>query len=497
MHAPCSASFQPDKYFNAMRTKASLLCLLLAMVATGCGYHGTTPIAQAPASFSVDTTANPIQDLPDHPWWQDMGSQELDRLVLEALENNQQISIASKNIEIAQSALDTVRLGWLPTVNLMGGRFNSDGLVLLQSLPVPLAGSGNVFAFLPTWVANIIQLPNQTKSAEKKVDATAADYLALRTAIAAQVVTSYALLLASIEQERLLTALQKNLQAQFNTTESMRARGLQNQIAVIEQDSELQQLQAQLALNHSNQIAAKNALLTLLGRPLSSFTPQNTFSDLTLDVIAPGNTPASVLATRPDVVAARAKIDAADYGISAKASLFAPTPMLSAASVRATGNAAGESFSAQETVQMGLISWALDPQFLGEINTANKQYDAAILNYLKVVDQAIKEADNALADFEAKRTALSKADKALSNQKTNLATYRAMAQNGLLAQTQYLQNVNEYDLATVGIIQSKLQAISSLATLYQSMGAGATFGQDQYRLADQSIGGNYRDDTKN
>ncbi|MCD8503699.1 MAG: TolC family protein [Burkholderiaceae bacterium] len=480
-----------------MQTKASLLCLLLAMVATGCGYHGQTPRAQAPESFSVDTTANPVKNLPDHPWWQEMGSRELDRLVLEALENNQQISIAAKNIEVAQSVLETVRLGWLPSVNLMAGRFNSDGVVLLQNLPVPLAGSGNIFAFLPTWVANIIQLPNQTKSAEKKVDATAADYLTLRTTIAAQVVTSYALLLASIEQERLLVALQENLRTQFSTTESMRARGLQNQIAVIEQDSDLQQLLGQLALNRSNQIAAKNALLTLLGRPLASFTPQNKFADLNLDVITPGNTPTSVLATRPDVVAARAKIDAADYGISATASLFAPDLMLSAASVRATGNAAGERFSAQETVEIGLLSVALDPQFIGKISTANKQYDAAVLNYLKVVDQAIKEADNALADFEARRTALTKAEKALANQKTNLATYRAMVHNGLLAQTQYLQNLTELDLATIAIIQSKLQAVNSLATLYQSMGAGATFGQDQYRLADQSIGDSNRDDTKN
>lgn len=450
-------------------------------------FHGNTPTEPGPETFSFDSAANPVENLPDHPWWREMGSRELNALVLEALENNQQISIASKNVEIAQSSLDTVRLGWLPKISMMAGQFDSDGIVLLPNLPVPLAGSGSFFAFVPVWVANIVQLPNKTSAAKKKVEATAGDYLALRTAVAAQVVSSYALLLASIEQDQILQSLQKNLQAQFSTNQSMLSRGLQNELAVNQQDSELQQLQAQVAINQSNKIAAKNALLTLLGRPLSAFTPQGKFSNLNLNVIAPGNTPASVLATRPDVAAARAKIEAADYGISATGSLFAPTVTLSSASVGGNARTGGESLSLTETVGMGLLSLTLDPEFLGKIQTANKQYDAAVLNYLHVVDQALKGVDNALVDFEAKRIALAKEEKMLANRKQNLATHQAMAQNGLLSQTQLLQSASQLELARVSIIQGKLQAIAGLSELYQSMGAGATFAQSQYTLKDQTI----------
>lgn len=467
------------------------------MALGGCAYHGSTPIAPAPASFSVDNTANPVKNLPDHPWWQEIGSPELDGLVLEALQNNQDISIAIKNIEIAQSALDTVRLSWLPTINLMAGRFNSDGLVLMQNLPVPLAGSGNLFAFLPTWVANIVQLPNQTKVAEKKVDMTAADYLALRASIAAKVVSSYALLLASIEEEKVLTSLERNLQSQFNTVRSLNSRGLQTQITVNEYDSELQKLRAQAAINQSNKVSARNALLTLLGRPLSGFTPQNTFSELNLNVIAPGNTPASVLATRPDVVAARSKIEAADFGISETASLFAPSLMLSAATVDANGSFAAENVSLQEDVQIGMVLWTLDPQFIGKIRTANKQYDSALLNYLKVVDQATKDVDNSLAEFEARRIALARQENTVTNQKKNIATYKAMVQNGLIPQTQYQQSMIQLDLANMAIIQDKLQTIGALTSLYQSMGAGATFAQSEYSLRDQSIRGINHDNAKN
>lgn len=482
---------------HPMRLKTSLSCLLFAVTTTGCMYHGNTPIAKAPTAFSVDNTTNPAINLPDHPWWQEIGSTELNGLVVEALENNREVAIASKNIEIAQSALDTVRLGWLPTINLMGGRFNSDGLILLPNLPVPLAGTGNFFAFLPTWVANIIQLPNQTRQAQKKVDITAADYLALRASIAAQVVSSYALLLASIEEDRILADLQKNVQSQLNTTRAMTSQGLRTQIAINEQDSELLKLQSQAAINKSNIIAAKNALLTLLGRPIEAFTPTATFSSLKLNHIAPGNTPASVLATRPDVAAARAKIEAADYGISSAASQFAPTLMLATANLSGNASGGGESLSLSETVQLGIATLSLNPQFIGQINTANKQYDSAVINYLKTVDNALKEVDNALAEFAAKQTMLVKEEQTLANSRQNLATYRAMLSSGLLSETQYRQTATQFDLASMAIVQAKIQAIISLSKLYQSMGGGTTYQQADYRLQDQSIVWIDREHTKN
>ena len=57
--------------------------------------------------------------------------------------------------------------------------------------------------------------------------------------------------------------------------------------------------------------------------------------------------------------------------------------------------------------------------------------------------------------------------------------------------------MTELDLARLSVIDRKLQTISALTTLYQSMGAGATFAQDEYSLRNQSILTINRDDTKN
>jgi outer membrane protein TolC len=472
-------------------------CLLIVLAGTGCMFHGNTPVAKAPEAFSVGNTDNPVKNLAEHPWWEEVGSAELNELVLEALESNKKVSIAIKNIETAQSSLDTVRLGWLPMVSLMAGRVKSSGAVQLPSLPVSLSSSGGFAAFLPMWVANIVQLPNQTKEAQKKVEATASEYLALRAAIAAQVVSGYAVLLASIEEESLLSALKDNLTVRLMTTRAMTDQGLDTEVSFNNLDSEMQKLEGQIATNKSNKIAAKNALLILVGRQISTFTPREKFSTLNLNQIAPGNTPTSVLETRPDVVAARAKIEAADYGVSATASLFAPTPTFMTANARVAANNNGVDGTANANMQAGLALWVLDPKYLGKISTQNKQYDASIINYLEVVDNAMKEVDDALASFEANQTKLIKEERSLANSRRNLSTTKAMFKNGLLSNTQYLESSARFDSASMTMLQTKVQTIIALSKLYQSMGGGATYGEKNYSLKDQTIVGKDRETTEN
>ncbi len=477
--------------------KRGLICLIVATTASACMFHGNTPTAQGPDTFSTDNQATPAKNLAEYPWWEDIGSKELNQLVLEAQANNNKLTIATKNIESAQSTLDTIKLGWLPVVSLMAGRAQGNSTILLPNLPIPIANSGGFAAFLPMWLVNIIQLPNQTREAQKNVEATAADYLSLRTAISAQVVASYAVLLSSIEEDVILKDLKDNLQIRLATTRALTDRGLNSEVSFNDIENELHKLDTQIATNKSNKIAARNALLILVGRQISTFTPQEKFGNLNLDHVAPGNTPTAVLASRPDVVAARAKIQAADYGISATASLFAPVPTFSTANLRATSSSNGVDSTATANMQSGLVAWVLDPQFIGMINSKNKQYDASLINYLDVVNNAVKDVDDALASFDANQTKLIKEEKSLSNSKKNLNTFSAMYKNGLLSNTQYLEGSARFDLAKMAILQTKVQTVISLAKLYQSMGGGSTYGDRNYSLKDQTLIGKDREATEN
>lgn len=464
-----------------------LLMVMGAMSGSACMFHGDTPVAKAPEAFTVSNAHHPEINLPEHPWWEAIGSAELNELVIEALDNNRKLSMAVKNIETAQSALDTVKLGWLPMVNLMAGRVQTNGTASLPNLPLSLSNSGGFVAFLPMWIVNIVQLPNQTQEAKKKVAATASDYLALRTVVTAQVVSAYAVLLASHEEAQILNALKDNLQARMATARAMTDRGLSTEVSFNDLDSDMQKLAAQIATNKSNRIAAKNALLILVGRPIGGFAPQEKFAIMNLEHIAPGNTPTSVLATRPDVIAARAKIEAADYGVSSTASLFAPIPTFSTANVRLNSNSNGVDSVTRSDMQSGLALWVLDAQFLGMVQSKNKQYDASIINYLEVVDNAMKEVDDALAGFEANQAKLTREARSLGNSRRNLSTEEAKFKQGLVSRTQYLEASARFEMTQMSMLQTKVQAIIALAKLYQSMGGGATYGDKNYSLKDQTI----------
>lgn len=477
--------------------KLGLICLLIATAATGCMFHGNTPMAKGPDAFSTENGTNPEKNLAEYPWWEDLGSTELNALVLEAHENNTKVAIAIKNIETAQSALDTIRLGWIPVVSLMAGRAQGNSTVLLPNLPIPIANTGGFAAFLPMWMANIIQLPNQTKEAQKKVEATASEYLALRSAISAQIVSSYGVLLASIEEARILKELKDNLHIRLATTRALTNRGVNSEVTYNDLENEMHKLDVQIATNKSNKIAAKNALLILVGRQIDIFNPQGRFSELNLEHIAPGNTPTSILASRPDVAAARAKIESADYGVSSTASLFAPVPTFSTANMRVNSSSNGTDSTMNANMQAGLALWVLDPQFIGMINTRNKQYDSSVINYLDVVNNAVKEVDDALADFDANQTKLVKEEQSLSNSQKNLHTFNAMYKTGLLSHTQFLEGSARFDMAKMAILQTKLQTVISLSKLYQSMGGGATYGEKNYSLKDQTVVGKDRETTEN
>ena len=461
--------------------------LLASLSLSACMFHGSTPDINLPEKFSSNNQTYPEVNLAQNPWWENLGSKELNNLVQEGLNQNKQLSLAIKNVELAQASLETIKLGWLPSVNLLAGRASGNTTTFVSNLPIPVTSSTGFLAFIPSFLANIIQLPNQIKGASKSVEASAADYLAIRTSISAQIVSAYAVLLASHEEERGLNDLKADLQRRVETSQAMAAKGLLSQTSFNDIDSEMQKLESQIAQNKANQVSAKNAVLILLGRSLGPFDLQGKFSDLKIEQVTPGNTPASVINGRPDVAAARAKIDAADYGISAAASMIAPEINLTyvGTNINTSTNGSGGSTNANMRSAVALI--ALNPQVIGSINTSNKRYDAALIQYVEVVDNALRETDNALVNFEASNQKLRHEERSLKNTKMNTSTFDAMLQKGLISQSQYLEMKAKLYLADIAILQTKTQTVIAYSKLYQSMGGGASFGERQYNIEKQLV----------
>lgn len=462
------------------------VCITLAFL-SGCMFHDNTPNFEFPEKFTLNNSSNPEVELTQNPWWENLGSVELNKLVLEGLENNKKISLAINRVERAQSSLDTIKLGWLPSLNFLIGRSSDNSDLYVGNVPVPTSSTAAFLAFIPAFMVNIFELPNKTKEASKRLEVSAADYLAVRTSISAQIVSAYATLLASREEERILSQMKLDLDTRVKTEKSMTSNGLSTQSDLNDINSNLQNLESQIIQNQANQSSAKNAVLILIGRSIGELNIKGQFSDLKIEQVTPGNTPVSVIDNRPDVAAARANIDAADYGISVAASSLAPTISFSyvTSNLDSTTNNQGGDGNANMSLAFALLS--LDPQTIGKINTSNKKYDAALINYVEVVDKALRETDDALVKFETTNKKLKLEELSLVNTKTNDNTSEAMYKNGLVSMSKYLELKSKLNSSKISILQTKTQSVIAYSKLYQNMGGGASFNEKQFSIDKQSV----------
>lgn len=457
--------------------KKTIYIWALSTLLTGCMMHGdgTPPEVKMPDQWLATQMANPDQTLPFYPWWQELKSNELNELVSESLENNRQIQQSLNNIEQAQAQLDTVKLGWLPSLNLIGGSINGNTTLFFQGLSVPVSNIGGFVGLLPTYLINLMQQPARQAQAGKLFEASQADYLVIRTAMIAQVTSAYVTILVADRQGKILKDMQQSIKKRVELGSALSVRGLSTEYRQNQLNLELDAISGQIAQNHANSQAAQNALLILVGRNIGRIKTKQLLDDIHTDVPPPGNIPASVVATRPDVAAARARLDASNYGATATASLLFPSISLNALVTNIKVNQSGLNGNSNANFEAAYAAWILDPKVIGAIKSSNAIYRSAVISYVEAVKSALREVDDALSGYEAQQLKLKYDMDAFVKAKNNLKISESMHRNGLISESQFLENKTQFDLVDALVTQTKLTQLIAMAKLYQSMGAGSLY----------------------
>ena len=448
---------------------------------------GTPPKVALPELWPAKQTPSQDQELPSNPWWKQLKSEELDQLVSESLSNNRQIQQSVNNIEQAQAQLDTVKLGWLPSLNFLGGTINGNTTLFFQGLSVPVANVGGFVGFLPTYIVNLFQQPTRQMQAGQILEATQADYLAVRAAIISQVTTAYIAVLVTKRQGQILEDMRQSLKKRVELSAALAARGLstdfgQNQLAL-----ELNAISGQLAVNNANHQAAQNALLILVGRSVGRIKTAQSLAQINADIPAPGNMPASVVATRPDVAAARARLDATNYGVTAAASMLFPTISLNALATNIKTTTNGSNASSNANYQAAYATLVLDPKIIGAISSSNAVYRSALIAYVDIVNNALREVDDALSGYEGQQVKLKHDSEAFMKATENLKISESMYRQGLISQSQLLEARAQHDLVETVLTQTMLTELIALAKLYQSMGAGSIYEEQNLEISNGKV----------
>ena len=387
----------------------SALALAAAIVLVGCASPGAphTPLAQTtPAQAGLNTSSAPEAAAPSR-WWKTLGDAQLDALIDQALQGNPSLAVGRARLEqaVALSQVREAANGPQATlgVDATRQRYTANGLV-----PAPVAGntynSGTVQATLG-WSPDFFgQHAAELQAALGQARAAQADAAAAANTLAAQVGRSYVALARLVAQRDVAVRALEQRQEQRKLTQERVTAGLDSQV-------ELTQAQAAVA-DTRTQIEALDEQTTLARRQLAVLTGQapDALPALTprLAALQPAAVPdtlgADLLGRRPDVVAARWRVEAATQGVHSARSEFYPNIHIGAfIGLNALGL---DQLLQGSSRQLGVTPALRLPLFDGgrlraQLGGRQAELDAAIAQYNGAVLDAVKEAGDAIASVQS------------------------------------------------------------------------------------------------
>ena len=461
-----------------------IIALIAFSVAlSGCVLAPAVP----PGSKTIDATtlglAASAAPKAEAGWWQVYHDPQLDRLIRDSFAGNPRLAVAITRVRSAQAQVQAASAGTQPGFSFDGNetyqRFPERDIV-----PPPLGGGhywrGQVginlnwnLDFFGRQAAIIEQSRAGTRAAA--LDAEAAR-LALAGAIAQAYVDldrswAYRDIAARAEQQRktILELTQKRVQAGLDTRSELRAaQGALPQ-------ARLARLQAESAVD-----LAVHRLAALSGRGADAFSTI-TRPHLQLDaaLALPEALPIDLLARRPDVLAARARVDASVQGQAAAKAAFYPDINLSAfAGFAAIGldnlfRSGDRSYGAGPAIHLPLF----DAQRLkAAYRGAAADADAAVAAYNETVLEAVRQTADQLTLIASTRQQLDESAQLLAASEDAYRIAELRYRKGL---TGYLNVLNaETAVLAARRTQVDLLAAQAIARVTLLLALGGSFDPD-------------------
>ncbi len=440
------------------------------------------------AGVPVTPTAWPTQD-----WWKAFNDSQLDGLVDEALAGNPDLDAADARVRKAQALADVADAARKPSLGALAG---AAGARIPKTLfPSPMGGHFGVtqYGILDfKWDFDVGDGKRAAwQAALGEARAREVEARAARLTLSANVVSAYATLANAYTQRDLAQQALQRAQTFGKLTAQRVAAGIDSRFQSAQIDSETADAAAQLAAADNDVRGSGIALAVLLGRGPDRVLDIARPQPLPATALAlPSDLPADLLGRRPDVVAARWRVEAAAHKIKAAKATFLPDVSITALA----GLVAGPGASLlQASAGLYSVAPALNlPIFEGGKLRANlagedADYDLAVAQYNKTVIGAINEVAERMDNLRAldAQSARERQSQASAQQAYDLAMqrYRGGVGNYLEALTVRAQLLDaEQRLAAL-----HLQRASAAVQLIKALGGGFEPAADTSAIANRDL----------
>lgn len=466
---------------TARRGRAALLSLMLLTSACASVPHlGPKPIPRAPGDYaSSKSLAGTSAEWPGEGWWTRYSDAQLDQLITAGLADSPDLAAAAARFRRAEGLAQAAGAKLLPTIDANASVTASNPSSNL-GLPVwngfkDVGNAGLSFNFdLDLWGKNRAAL----RAAKKDADAARYDAQEARLILTTGIATTYADLTALYAQR---DSLQSALDIRMQTLKLVKQRvdvGLDNDSALRLAEARIPQTQADLAATDEAIMLNKHALAALMGQgPDRALTIARPAADTLKAQGLPASASIDLIGRRPDIAAARMRLEAAANRIKEARAAFYPNISISAVAGFASlglGSllGAGSSFaSVTPAVSLPIFhGGALQGQYRGR----RGEYDEAVALYDGQVIQALRETADAVTSQKSLVDRLSQSRSALASYEQALELARIRYKQGLSPYLDVLIAEESVVSARLVVAQLETRAFTLDVQLVRALGGGFT-----------------------
>ena len=406
--------------------------LAAVLALAGCASQGPAhqPLARLGSADvglndSASLSAADATALASSQWWTGLGDAQLNQLIDQALAGSPSLAASNARFEkaaalaTASSTASDVR-GTL-SADATRQRYTANGMI-----PAPIAGniynSGNLQAGL-SWSPDFFGKHGaDLQAALGQARAAKADSAAAANQLAAQVARSYIALARLIAQKEVAERTLGQRQSLLSLSEQRTRAGLDSQVELTQAQAGMPDAQTQIEMLGEQITLARRTIAVLCAQAPDA---QNALSPR-LSVLriqpVPQALGADLLGRRPDVVAARWRVEAATQGIeSARADFYPDVNLTAFVGLNALGL---DNLLQGSSRQMGITPALRLPIFDGkrlraqlrgkqaDLDTAIAQYNGAVLDAVKQAGDAIASVQSLQRQQQLQTESLSKAERA-------------------------------------------------------------------------------------
>lgn len=328
-----------------MKTPRSLLLVLpVAAWLTGCAVTQVSPPAPvvAPAAFKESgpwesgrwqRSASQSPSARPQAWWTVFHDPVLDDLVSRLAVGNENLRGLAAQVNSAKATVDASRSALWPSLSVgpsltrSRATTNTSGNVVgTNAVNNSVALSANASWEIDLW-GHLSQASAQAKAAYQ---ASEDDLAAARLSVQSTLVQTYLSLRTAEAQAALLTRSLQAYDKSLSLTQARYDGGLAARSDVLQAQTQLKSVQAQLAESRAQRAQLEHALAVLLGVAPSSLDLASGQGTLPAAPAIPRILPSQLLQRRPDVTAARHRVEAAYAQIGVADAAYFPSLNLSA-----------------------------------------------------------------------------------------------------------------------------------------------------------------------